>query len=99
MIFSKFDVYGREYTYDEMKVMCLLSQYPDVNDLDYEDLMRICEAVYAHWIDGSDDSENEKYAKYPWLEFENEEEDGYIQAYAERVLPEFIELYMAEVLK
>ena len=99
MIFSQLDVYDRKYTYDEMKVMCVLSKYPDIEDLDYEDLMRICEAVYAHWIDGRDANEDEKYQKYPWLEFKSAEEDGYIQAYAQRILPELIELYMAEEWK
>ena len=99
MIFSKLQVYDRYYTYDEMKVMCVLSTFPDIDNLDYEDLMRICEAVYSHWIDGRDSSENEKYEKYPWLEFESKEEDGYIQAYAQRVIPHLIKLYMAEELK
>ena len=98
-VFSKFDVYNRQYTYDEMKVMFVLSQINESNDgiFDYEDLMRITEAVYAHWIDGRDASENEKYEKYPWLEFENDAEDGYIQVYASRVLPKFIELYKEKI--
>lgn len=98
-IFSKFDVYEHQYNYDEMKVMCVLSQIAARNDtvFNYEDLMRITEAVYSHWIDGRDASEDEKYAKYPWLEFENSEEDGYIQFYASRVLPKFIELYKEEI--
>lgn len=98
MIFSQRYVYSRNYTYDEMKVMCVLAKYPDIENLDYEDLMRICEAVYAHWVDGRDVSEDEKYQKYPWLEMQGREE-GYIQVYAQRILPELIELYMAEELK
>ena len=92
-IFSKFDVYEHKYTYEEMKVMCVIDVYHTTYNLDYEDLCRIVEAVYSHWIDGRDASEDEKYEKYPWLEFENDEEDGYIQVYASRVLPKFIELY------
>lgn len=95
-IFSEFDVYNKEYTYDEMKVMRVLAQYPDITGLDYEDLMCICEAVYTHWADGINKSENEKYARYPWLELQSNEEEGYIQAYANRVLPEFIKLYLEE---
>ena len=77
-----------------MKVMCLIGcMTQDVIDLSYEDVMRIAEAVYAHWVDGQDECEDEKYATYPWLYFKSEEEYGYIQAYAERVLPEFIKLY------
>ena len=94
-IFSKFDVYERQYSYEEMKVMNVLSGMGV--DLDYEDLMRITEAVYSHWIDGRDASEDEKYKKYPWLEFENNLEDGYSQVYASRVLPKFIELYKEEI--
>ena len=96
MIFSNFDVYSRQYTYDEMKVMCLIDVYYTTYNLDYEDLCRIVEAVYSHWVDGRDASEDEKYEKYPWLEFQNKEEEGYIQAYAQRVLPEFIKLYKVE---
>jgi hypothetical protein len=96
-VFSNFDVYERKYTYEEMKVMCLIDVYHTTYNLDYEDLCIIVEAVYAHWIDGRDASEDEKYAKYPWLEFETSEEDGYIQAYATRTLPNFIKLYKEEI--
>lgn len=94
-IFSDFDVYERKYTYDEMKVMCLLGA-SNTFDLDYEDVCCIAEAVYAHWVDGRDASEDEKYDKYPWIEIMTEEENGYIQAYAQRTLPEFIKLYIKE---
>lgn len=94
-VFSGFDVYEYKYTYEEMKVMSVLPRMnlDEAAGLDYEDLMCIIEAIYRHWIDGRDTSEDEKYAKYPWLEFETSEEDGYIQAYAQRVLPNFIQLY------
>ena len=98
-IFSDFDVYDRKYTYDEMKVMCLIDTYHTTYNLDYEDLCRIAEAVYVHWIDGRSADEDEKYAKYPWLEFETSEEDGYIQAYANRVLPKFIQLYKETMIR
>ena len=90
-----FDVYDYNYTYDHLKVMCVIGEYGGTisDNFDYEDLCRIAEAIYAHWIDGRTADEDEKYAKYPWLEFETQEEDGYIQAYAQRVLPEFIKLY------
>ena len=92
-IFSKFNVYDGVFTYDEMKVMYVLATQKGTDSLDYEDLIYICRAVYDHWIDGRDISEDEKYKKYPWLEFETEMEDGYIQEYANRVLPYFIALY------
>ena len=92
-IFSDFDVYEHQYNYDEMKVITVLSTIDVNKELDYEDYMRIAEAVYAHWVDGRDASEDAKYKKYPWLEFQSSNEDNYIQLYAERVLPKFIELY------
>ena len=65
--------------------------------MDYEDVMRIIEVVYAYWIDGIDDEElKTKYQQYPWLEFEDDEEAECIQKYAECVLPEFIKLYLEE---
>lgn len=98
-IFHDFDVYDCRYTYDEAKVMCVLGSMPETEDLDYEDLIKIADAVYWHWVDGIDACENEKYAMYPWLELQSQEEDGYIQAYAERALPEFIKLYKEEYKK
>lgn len=92
-IFHDFDVYDCRYTYDEAKVIFLLGGMPEAEDLDYEDCMRIADAVYWHWLDGRDATEDEKYAMYPWLEFQSQEEDHYIQAYAQRALPEFIKLY------
>jgi hypothetical protein len=92
-IFSDFDVYEHQYNYEEMKVITVLSNIDKERELDYEDYMCIAEAVYSHWIDGRDASEDAKYKKYPWLEFQNDNEDAYIQLYAERVLPKFIELY------
>ena len=100
-LFSDFDVYSRKYTYDEMKVMCIITciccARPRHCELDYEDAMRITEAVYAHWINGIDNENlKTKYPQYSWLEFQDAEEAGYIQKYAERVLPEFIKLYLEE---
>lgn len=92
-LFSDFDVYEHKYTYDEMKVMCVIGSDVDDHVFDYEDLCRIAEAIYAHWVDGRTADEDEKYKKYPWLEFETTEEEGYILAYAYRVLPQFIKLY------
>ena len=93
------DVYDYHYTYDEMKVMLVLGVTPEAGDLDYEECAIIANAVYWHWVDGRSADEDEKYAKYPWLEFNTKEEDGYIQAYAYRVLPEFIKLYKEMIKK
>lgn len=99
MIFDDLDPYDKDYTYDEMKVICVLSQMPEAADLDYEDLANISGAVYDSWMDGMDPKEDWRYMEHPWLKIENREEEGYIQEYAQRVLPNFIELYMAEVWK
>ena len=96
-LFSDFDVYERKYSYDEMKVMSVMDYYQDdTNGLDYEDLCRIAEAVYAHWAN-DDERSKEKVDKYPWIDiWDDQEEYGYIQSYASRVLPEFIKLYKEE---
>lgn len=93
------DVYDHKYTYDETKVMCVIGMMTDALDLDYEECAIIANAVYWHWVDGRSADEDEKYAKYPWLEFNTKEEDHYIQAYAYRVLPEFIKLYKETIKK
>ena len=91
-IFSDFDVYEHNYTYDEMKVMSVLSTMNEVDGFDYEDLCCIAEAVYVHWAN-PDEIEEEKIKLFPWIEIKGDDEYGYIQAYAHRVLPEFIKLY------
>lgn len=99
-IFSDFDVYMHKYTYDEMKVMFVLSGIDESSDsiLDYEDLMRIVYALYENWLEGVDAPLDDiKYKKFPWLEILTNEEEGYIQAYAERVLPNLIQLYLEEL--
>lgn len=94
-IYEDFDVYEHEYSYDEMKVMHILAKMPNIYGLDYEDLMCIANAVYRIWmIQFIDD---EAFQQYPWLDFENIEEYGYIQKYAERILPKLINLYKLEV--
>lgn len=89
------DVYNYPYNYDMMKIMSTLTQeFPSsLESLDYEDMMIITEAIYAHWVDGRSDDENEKYATYPWLEFKNNQEDGYVQVYTRRIGEYMIEEY------
>lgn len=95
-IFSDFNVYERKYTYDEMKVMNIIDGYTKDLFLDYEDLCCISEAVFAHWAN-DDERSSDKIEQYPWIEIKGFEEEGYIQAYAQRVLPEFIKLYIKEI--
>ena len=89
------DIYGKKFAYDEMIAMGILVSYAEQNDIpfDFEDFAVITEAIYAHWIEGRSDCEDEKYIKYPWLEFNGIEEDHYISKYTYRVAPEFIKLY------
>lgn len=91
------DVYDYNYNYDHMKVMGVLAILTDGQGLDWEDLANIAIAIYDHWVDGRDASEDDKYALYPWLEFENSEEDGYIQKYTQRVGLLFLEEYKKEI--
>ena len=93
-IFEDFNVYDYEYSYDEMKVMQILSTMEEIADFDYEDLMHLAHAVYRIWQIKSID--NEYFDQYPWLEFKDVEEYGYIHKYAERILPELIKLYQKE---
>ena len=92
------DIYGRKFSYDAMIAMGILTSYAEQNNIsfDFEDFAVIAEAIYAHWTDGRDASEDAKYATYPFLEFKNLEEDYYMSAYAYRVVPEFIKLYQEE---
>lgn len=98
-IFSDFDVYERKYTYDEMKIMDVLARehHDTISDgiLDYEDLCRIAEAIYTHWAN-ADERDQEKVSIFPWIEVEDFEEEGYVQAYAQRVWDAFIQLYLEE---
>ena len=95
VLFGDFNVYEKQYTYEEMKVMCVLSGMPAIKNLDYEDLMHIVAAVHCFWAN-QEQIEEEVFEEYPWLETESVEEEGYIQAYASRVLPYFIKEYAKE---
>lgn len=94
-IFEEFDVYGHEYSYDEMKVMNILAKMPNIYGLDYEDLMCIANATFNIWAGNIED--DEIFQQYSWFDFEDIEEYGYIQKYAERILPKLINLYKLEV--
>lgn len=100
-IFSDIDVYEHKYTYDEMKVMSVLArEYSDtiIDDrIDYEDLCRIAEAIYAHWAN-ADERDQEKVSIFPWIEVNGFEEEGYVQVYAIRVWDMFVQLYLEEYL-
>ena len=98
-LFNDFDVYERKYTYDEMKVMSVLcsNDYKsDTDDLDYEDLMIIANAVYNHWLNFERIFPTRIYYTFPSLMVMGYEEKGYIQSYADRVMLDFIKLYKEE---
>lgn len=81
-------VYAYQYNYEQMKVMAMLGKHPDAEDLDYEDLAQIAILVETTW--------NERYQHKPemdWADIQSRSEEGYIQAYADRTLDEFIKYY------
>ena len=80
-VFIDFDVYDSNYTYNEMKVMSVMSERyaAEIDDLDYEDLMRIVSSVYNRWVVGRNANDDKRYDKYPWSIIKGEYEDGYIQ--------------------
>jgi hypothetical protein len=94
-IFEGFNVYDHEYSYEEMKVMHILAKMPNIYGLDYEDLMCIANTTFNIWAGNIE--YDEIFQQYPWLDFEDIEEYGYIQKYAERILPKLINLYKLEV--
>ena len=94
-LFSDFDVYGKQYSYDEMKVMGVLSNMSAATNFDYEDLLRIVDSVSRHWINPTQ-IDKTVYEEYPWLEVKSDDEYGYIQEYASRTLPYFIKEYAEE---
>lgn len=85
------DVYTYNYTYEQMKIACLIGSMSDTYDLDYEDIMYIVDAIDTMW--NWNECKKENTNKYPWLKLESREEKGYIQAYAQRILPRLIKLY------
>ena len=80
-------VYEYQYNYEQMKVMAVLGKHPDITGLDYEDLVSIAVLVETTW--------NERFQnpKMNWADITSRTEEGYIQAYAERTLGEFIKQY------
>lgn len=81
-------VYAYPYNYEQMKVMTMLGKHPDTEDLDYEDLALIAILVETTW--------NERYQHQPqmdWADIRSHSEEGYIQAYADRTLGDFIKYY------
>lgn len=89
------DVYNYKYDYNHLKVVTCIERSKSVSKLkDYEDVAIVAEAIVNYWYDGRDSSEYELYAQNQWLEIMSNEEDGYVQAYAERVVDEFIDAYL-----
>lgn len=90
------DVYGLIYTYEEMKIMDIISRQcarMSAISLTYEDLALISHDIYKLW----DKNETcEFFDLYPWMEIANNEEEGYSQAFAARIAEQTIELYLKE---
>lgn len=89
------DVYGYSYDYNHLKVVACIERSESVSKLeDYEDVAIVAEAIVNYWSDGRDASEDALYEQNEWLEIKSREEDGYVQAYAERVVDKFIDAYL-----
>lgn len=91
------DVYNLTYTYDEMKIVDILSRQcermPSTISLTYEDLVLIAHDIYKLW---DENKIAESFDFYPWMEIANNEEEGYSQAFAARIAEQAIELYLKE---
>jgi hypothetical protein len=91
------DVYNLTYTYDEMKIVDILSRQcermPSTISLTYEDLVLMAHDIYKLW---DENKISESYDLYPWMEIANNEEEGYSQAFAARIAEQAIELYLKE---
>ena len=84
---KNFNVYEEKYDYDFVKAFSIISAKE--SELDYEDLFIITQACYEMWqtqISGY-------FKQFPWMEYENDKERGYIQSYAERTAQDWIELF------
>ena len=87
---SDFDADNAEYNYDEMKIISVLCKQKVSHSLDYEQLCEAAKAIYGIWADGID---NQTIAGNELLQFKTHEEEGYAQAYAERIGTQFIKEY------
>jgi hypothetical protein len=82
-IFEGRDVYTEDYTYEHLKVACVVQDY--INnyiqgiDVVYEDIAKITLEIYDAWLE---EEQNETLSS---------EEYAYIQAYAYRYLKEDFE--------
>lgn len=91
------DVYNLTYTYDEMKILDILSRQcermPSMISLTYEDMALMAHDVYKLW---DENQTCECFEEFPWMEIANSEEEGYAQAFAARIAEDIINLYYKE---
>jgi len=85
-----FEAYTAEYSYNDMKIIYVLSKLDVCKSLDYEQLCEAAKAIYGIWADGID---NQAVTENELLQFKTTEEEGYVQAYAERIGTQFIKNY------
>lgn len=91
------DVENLSYTYDEMKILDILSRQcermPSMISLTYEDLALIAHDVYKLW----DDNKNyDCLEEFPWMKIANHEEEGYSQSFAARIAEDILILFYKE---
>lgn len=85
-----FDSDNAEYSYEEIKVICVLSKLDVCKSLDYKQLCEAAKAIYSIWADGID---NQAVSEDELLQFKTTEEEGYVQTYTERVGTPFVKEY------
>jgi len=104
---QKFDIYNASYTYDEMKIISIL---PETKGSLYEEMCWLAHIIYQLWNaaynykyrDTDDESATDCFMELicanEFYQIQSREEEGYSQAYAERVAPKLIEEYL-EIIK
>lgn len=103
--YDNIDIYNRTYDYELIKIaITVIDIATDISDefgdWDYEDIINLCLNIYDVYMYQLGHIEKDYDIKfkllleeYPELEIRTREESGYIQAYTQRTVGTFIELY------
>lgn len=79
-------IYDAEFCYDEMKIVCIVGNSGKIEKYDYEEVGIITKSILTAWNVASARDEFVVEELKP----KGREEEGYVQAYAERVLDMFV---------
>lgn len=93
---NNIDVYKHSYEYDEVKVVTMLSKHClDINvSVDWEDLMQVAHNIYTCYCAAL--TERKIHFFQEWM-LPVGEEEGYIQKWLERTLPQWAVWYHADL--